>query len=81
MTALDSMIAAKEATDPQGALIDLIDLRKYAGDSLTSMGWNAEQPIVDMVAALDGTPQLAAVQGLFSLEAANDGVFEMRRVG
>jgi hypothetical protein len=81
LTAFNALIASKKTGDQQGALIDLIDLSRYAGDSLGQMGWSAEAGIAGIVGALQGTAQLAAVKSLFNLDAANDAVFEMRRVG
>jgi VCBS repeat-containing protein len=60
-TALNQMLAAKKASDPENYLADLLDLDKYAGAFLVGTNW---QGLADFDSLIETLPQTAGITAL-----------------
>lgn len=70
-TALNQMLAAKKAIDPENHLADLLDLDKYASSFLSGTNFIG---LVDFDNIIDALPQTAGIQALLD-------DFKVRRLG
>lgn len=71
-TVLNTRIADKQTSDPKGALIDLVELQRFAGEKLKTMGWDAMPLIADSLHTLQGTPQFTEAMDLFRSYSLSD---------
>ena len=65
LAAANALVASKAATDPLNVLVDLIDLKNYAGDSIAAVGWDIYK---SMYAALATTPITVEIAALLATQ-------------
>src|SRR5690606_29276604 len=71
-TGLNEKLDAAKANDPRNALIDLIELNRYTGDTLEAVGFDGLTKLRQWVEALpSGSPLLAELPALGVLLATN----------
>ncbi|MDR0777352.1 MAG: putative Ig domain-containing protein [Azonexus sp.] len=72
-TALNQMLANKRIADPENALVDLLELDRYAGRFLAGTNWNGMSDFDTFVEALPQTPAIAALLNELGVRRLTDG--------
>jgi Ca2+-binding RTX toxin-like protein len=72
-TALNQMLAAKKAVDPENYLADLLDLDKYVGGFLSGTNWQGLADFDTLIDTLPDSPGIAALLSEFKVRRLTGG--------